>query len=247
MTRNSNRLPALAADIRAAHAAVGAFARFSAERAMAAGAMLIEARTLVPHGDWANWLREHVGFSERTARRYAQLARSGLKLATVAEMGIRGAAESLARVNILVPTGAQTVVVQSPTVRAFIWPSLEHPGFYNVMAFDAWLAGAEGPALGAEVVTLRRPVRASGLALFLPGFGIDLDEAEIRVVTTIDHDWLTPISTMEPQEINRCAALAAAETEALERALRDANDRGEYLAAEAVIDAARALSREARA
>jgi hypothetical protein len=58
--------------------------------------MLIEAKTLVKHGQWASWLHANVNMSERTARRYIQLARSGLKSVTVAEMGIRVALEHIA-------------------------------------------------------------------------------------------------------------------------------------------------------
>jgi hypothetical protein len=92
-----NRLEALAADIRQAHHESRTAAEQAAERAIAAGHALIEAKALVQHGEWASWLEWNVGFSERTARRYMQLARSGLKTATVAEMGIRAAAESLAK------------------------------------------------------------------------------------------------------------------------------------------------------
>lgn len=94
----ANRLPTLAAEIRAAHAEALAAAKASAERAIAAGTMLIEARKLVIHGQWADWLREHVGFSERTARRYMQLVRGGFNSATVADLGVRAAAEALAEV-----------------------------------------------------------------------------------------------------------------------------------------------------
>jgi hypothetical protein len=92
-----NRLEALAGDIRQAHAESRASAEQAAERAIAAGHALIEAKDLVQHGEWASWLEKNAGFSERTARRYMQLARSGLKTATVADLGIRAAAASLAK------------------------------------------------------------------------------------------------------------------------------------------------------
>jgi hypothetical protein len=68
----------------------------AAESALEAGRLLIEAKELVQHGEWEDWLAENVHFSERTARRYMQLFRSGLKPATVAVLGIRGAAELMA-------------------------------------------------------------------------------------------------------------------------------------------------------
>ena len=92
-----NALPTLAASIRAAHANVKASALQAAEQALEVGRLLNEARALIPHGAWAEWLKQHVGFSERSARRYMQIARAGFNSATVADLGIRAAAESIAR------------------------------------------------------------------------------------------------------------------------------------------------------
>ena len=91
----SNRLPVIAEEIKRAHADTRAAARFSAERAMEAGRLLIEAKAALGHGEWLPWLRTNVLMSERTARGYMALAKSGLKTATVADLGLRA---SLARV-----------------------------------------------------------------------------------------------------------------------------------------------------
>lgn len=40
------------------------------------GKNLIEAKDLVKHGEWAAWLEEHVGFTQRTAQNYMKLART---------------------------------------------------------------------------------------------------------------------------------------------------------------------------
>lgn len=92
-----NRLAELAGLIKAAHRDALQAAQRTAEQALEAGHHLVEAKASVGHGNWSGWLQENVGFSERTARRYMQLAKSGLKTATVAEIGIRGAAELLAQ------------------------------------------------------------------------------------------------------------------------------------------------------
>jgi hypothetical protein len=83
-----NSLPPLAAAITAAHQAHRASAIESAASGIEAGRLLIEAKGLVSHGQWALWLESNVGFSERTARRYMQLARDadGIKLAIVADL-----------------------------------------------------------------------------------------------------------------------------------------------------------------
>ena len=95
----NNRLPILASEIRAAHEDIQRGALALAERALAAGAALTEAKFSLPHGEWADWLSEHTGLSARTATRYMQLSRSGLKSATVADLGIKAASASLSRVR----------------------------------------------------------------------------------------------------------------------------------------------------
>jgi hypothetical protein len=95
MTQLSNRLPVLAAEIRKAHADVQDAAKTAAERAIAAGHALIEAKTLVAHGQWLPWLREHCALAERTAQLYMKVARSGAKSATVAVLGLNAAASAI--------------------------------------------------------------------------------------------------------------------------------------------------------
>ena len=92
----SNRLPVLVQEIRQAHDDARQAARFSAERALKAGHLLIEAKATLGHGEWLPWLRANLGMSERTAQGYMRLARSGLKSATVADLGLRA---TLARVG----------------------------------------------------------------------------------------------------------------------------------------------------
>jgi hypothetical protein len=91
----SNRLPLLAAEIRKAHADVQEAAKTAAERAIAAGHALIEAKELLKHGEWLPWLREHCALAERTAQLYMKIARSGLESATIADLGLNAAANAL--------------------------------------------------------------------------------------------------------------------------------------------------------
>lgn len=92
----SNRLPVLIEEIRQAHDDARQAARFSAERALKAGHLLIEAKAALGHGEWLPWLRANLDMSERTAQGYMRLARTGLKSATVADLGLRA---TLARVG----------------------------------------------------------------------------------------------------------------------------------------------------
>lgn len=91
----SNRLPTLAAEIRKAHADVQEAAKTAAERAIDAGNALIEAKALCGHGEWLPWLRENCALAERTAQLYMKVAKSGLKAATIAVLGLAAAAKAV--------------------------------------------------------------------------------------------------------------------------------------------------------
>jgi hypothetical protein len=91
----SNSLADLAARIQQEHAAVAGALKTSLVHAMAAGDLLIQAKTQVPHGQWLPWLRNHCQVSERMAQRYIRLARNRAvieaKCDTVSDLGVRGA------------------------------------------------------------------------------------------------------------------------------------------------------------
>jgi len=72
----SNRLPVLAADIRREHEAVAAALKDSLAHAIAAGELLLEAKTQLAHGQWLPWLRDHCTISERTAQLYMRVAKN---------------------------------------------------------------------------------------------------------------------------------------------------------------------------
>jgi len=91
--QGSNRLPELAAQIKAAHAGVLEAAKTAAERAIECGKALIEAKKLVPHGKWRSWLKEHCHVSERSAQLYMKIVRLGFDSATVAVLGLQAAAK----------------------------------------------------------------------------------------------------------------------------------------------------------
>ena len=47
----------------------------TAENMILMGQKFIEAKKLVPHGEWGNWLEEKVGFSQRTANQFMRIAK----------------------------------------------------------------------------------------------------------------------------------------------------------------------------
>lgn len=93
----SNRLPHLAATATATLSIMRRSATEVASLAIAVGHTLIEAKALVRHGEWEAWLSANLQMSGRTARGYMQLARCGIKTATVADLGIRHALRVAAR------------------------------------------------------------------------------------------------------------------------------------------------------
>lgn len=67
-------LPDLAARINNATGAAESSAKSAMQHALEAGRLLVEAKTLVQHGQWANWLLEHCTVAPRTAQAYMRLS-----------------------------------------------------------------------------------------------------------------------------------------------------------------------------
>jgi hypothetical protein len=91
----SNSLPELAARIRAEHEAAGTAMKRGVEHAIAAGDLLIEAKSKLKHGQWLPWLTENCMMSGRTAQLYIRTARARPQIEThirnVADLSLRGA------------------------------------------------------------------------------------------------------------------------------------------------------------
>lgn len=84
--QESNRLPVLAAEIKAAHSEICRAAKVGAEQALAAGRALVEAKQLVRHGEWLPFLAA-ADVHERTAQRLMALAASNIESDTVSLLG----------------------------------------------------------------------------------------------------------------------------------------------------------------
>jgi hypothetical protein len=88
----------LAARIRAEHKVVGE----GLQHAIAAGQLLVEAKSKTPCGEWQAWLEVNCEMSERTARAYMRVARSRRNLGLVnrqrvADSSLRGALKLLCK------------------------------------------------------------------------------------------------------------------------------------------------------
>jgi hypothetical protein len=185
----SNRLPILAQQIRDAHADIERGALALAERALAAGNALIEAKAAVPHGQWADWVSEHIGISTRTASRYMKVAASGMKSATVADLGIRAAAEALAatRLEWPLPGPGEALRVVSTLgfpgeLEAFIWP--DRAGGFNTYVLDGEFVDENGPfpGRGGSCTTNKKPWRGAIVPHVLEMAGLHLNYIQVERV-----------------------------------------------------------------
>jgi DUF3102 family protein len=124
----SNRLPVIAASINDHLAAAEAATRRGLEHAIAAGALLIEAKELVAHGEWLPWLRVNCRIGERQARTYMRLARNRHRLesAVAADLTIAAAEALVGKPKPERPHGlpGQLDLLGAPEVP----PSLPEPG-----------------------------------------------------------------------------------------------------------------------
>lgn len=83
-------------DIRAITAEINFFKRQTVNAVFEIGKRLIEAKAQLKHGEWLEWLREEVAFSEASAQRYMRLAREYGESRTVTDLGAGKALELLA-------------------------------------------------------------------------------------------------------------------------------------------------------
>lgn len=67
-------LPDLAAKINEATTAAETHARSAMQHALTAGTLLVQAKALVPHGEWQQWVEAHCTIAPRTASAYMRLA-----------------------------------------------------------------------------------------------------------------------------------------------------------------------------
>uniref|UniRef100_UPI0026138A10 DUF3102 domain-containing protein n=1 Tax=uncultured Flavonifractor sp. TaxID=1193534 RepID=UPI0026138A10 len=66
------------------------------EAILGIGQRLIEAKEMLPHGEWLPWLTERVEFSPRTAQNFMRLAREWSNTQTLADLGASKALTLLA-------------------------------------------------------------------------------------------------------------------------------------------------------
>ena len=88
--------PAGERDIEAVTAEIVRLKRDAGKAILAIGDRLIEAKSMLSHGEWRTWLTERVDFSERTAQNFMRLAREWSNPQALADLGATKALTLLA-------------------------------------------------------------------------------------------------------------------------------------------------------
>ena len=70
--------------------------RAGGEAILTIGRCLIEAKNMLPHGEWKDWLADRVEFSERAAQRFMRLAREWSNPTALSDLGATKALTLLA-------------------------------------------------------------------------------------------------------------------------------------------------------
>lgn len=160
--------PSIADQIRSHHAKCGAAAGEALTHALEAGKLLASVKAGTPHGDFLPWLKRHCPeISVRTAQLYMRLDanRDRIKCATSAHMGVKRAAQLLARPKpkddtgtvrsgLIPPTGKVTMLEDGKGNFAFVVPS-PTDGFYYVAQLLVDVLGEWGDVEGTK-----KPIRA---------------------------------------------------------------------------------------
>ena len=107
------------------HKACTEAAQKGIQHALNAGRLLLDAKAQCEHGTWGKWLGDNFDGSDRTARLYMQIADrwpeiESSKMATVANLGIRGVLESLAKP----PPDREATIWLMPSE---MWNLIAHP------------------------------------------------------------------------------------------------------------------------
>ena len=85
--------------------------RTGGEAILTIGRCLIEAKELLPHGEWKAWLEESVEFSERSAQRFMRLAREWSNPTTLSDLGA-----SKALMLLALPESERDIFIQEHNV-----------------------------------------------------------------------------------------------------------------------------------
>lgn len=158
ITADNQRLDSLATQINSATKAAEAGARAAITAALAAGNSLIEAKKLVPHGEWETWLTQNCEVAPRTAQAYMRLAKTlplldGAEAQRVADLPLREAMRAIATDPVCPPK----------------------PPYRQIRVTNRSAADAACSALNAGAQALKKAAKTIG-------YGVSMKAAQVAVL-----------------------------------------------------------------
>lgn len=156
MTLEITETSEIASRINEEHSRAFSKAQDALSHARNAGELLIEAKSLLKHGEWGKWLAENVSFTDRTAQSYMRLARNWESLAKnemISDLGLVKTLSLLsgapkigdyveAWVPPLFPDRDYLTCPFGDSRCLTISPSLTHEGYYELTFSDPMKSSA---------------------------------------------------------------------------------------------------------
>ena len=184
----SDSLVDLAARIRSEHDKVCHSVRASVDHALRVGSLLLEAKKLVDHGGWIEWVERHCNLSERSAQAYMRIARHPPNPQLSADLTIDATLKALAKPKLdqptsMLPPTTSTMPVNKPAARARVFKRTTEAVFVATDPAKARSNSGAGLPLTPEPQTLQSVDLISQC----------VSDVRARIVETIDQldqsDW----------------------------------------------------------
>jgi hypothetical protein len=167
----------LAAEINREHKLACAHAGVAIEHARLAGALLLQVKDALPHGQFLPWIEENIAVTPRQAQRYMAAALGKPMPVRAIKSDTRVAndrtwEERLAQHHVELDPGERTFAFYKypvgPVEIAFftIEPSAEHPGYFFISKVECQRSDGDRDGAG-RVDFLTRPVREDAVGLVL--------------------------------------------------------------------------------
>ncbi len=203
--------------------------RRGGEAVLTIGRCLIEAKDMLPHGEWLPWLAEKVGYSEKTAQNFMRLAREFSNPQAIADLGATKALKLLA-----LPPDERERFVADHNVIDMTTRQLEQAIRDRDEARQAAEA-AKADAAAAEQARAKMEEDMKLLNVRLEGSREDREQA-IQDVARLEKELADlkakPVevaveTVADPEAIEKATAEAVAEIKAKLDKAREAKDRAE--------------------
>lgn len=184
--------------------------RAGGEAILTIGRCLIEAKDMLPHGEWLPWLNERVELSERTAQKFMRLAREWSNPNTLADLGA-----SKALMLLALPEGERDAFMEDHNVIDMSARQLEQA----IKERDEARKAAEAAKAEASTAEQARAKMAEDMALLNARLAGAREDQEMAMQATARLEQELAELKNRPVEV---AVETVADPEALEKARAEA-------------------------